>query len=862
MNKTFQLIFTCCLLIATSRIAASPGININEALSDYAKSVDFYIQTLGHLAQEASQVDSTGKAISWINALRIANEGQKNADRAYYNVITAYEAEHPEVMTQSTDGYVEKHPEYGVFLKGLEKLHEKDLVSYYRSLLREKKHLEVEFSTDLKAEDAFVACYQSEPDEVKQAFGHINSLDEKKISELSTLLNNQWKIFSSYFQLLDQLQKDVVTINNANAATKLIDSLTEANEKKYEALEIDVKISQFFKENSPDFSGHSELFRSYIRCERMDYKFSKIKEDYSVLEKKTGDSNARFANNRNYNNAVIKMLERESFHAKKAPFVTQRTPLEIDILIKQLKMQKGDLLAQEQLAIAYATGAGVTKDTSRALLLLKDAAQKGLPEAEDELANCYLRGFLVPINFSEAERLYQQASFSNKPFALLLLGYFLKKLDPKTSFNLFYQAAKQKNASGEFYLAECYRYGTGVEKNEKEAIYWLKQAASQKNPQAEEILAFYYLSGNGVPKDIKQAVSYFYDGAMAGLIDAQFNYGIALWNGEGVEQSKSEGLKWVTSAAEKGYPQAEEMLGHLNFYGTDVPLNYQQALSWNEKAANHGSNKAKFLLGLAYSQGLGVAKNQETALAWFKQASDQGEKCSQYQLACYYLTDKGANPNIAEGMSLLKKSSDAGYPYAQFYYATFLFNGKVVPQDRVEACNLCRKAAEQGVPDAQLTLGQFLLLGKNCTLNIPEAIEWIRKAADQGLSEAEFRYGICYLEGIGVDKDPVEAVKWLRFGALQGNPSAQNALGYSYFIGIGVPNDLVEAYKWYLLAEPQEARDYIKETIAANIRNILPKLTPAQIKEAKEKAAQFVPLKKDHSAEHGIDDFYGSMGIS
>ncbi|MCX6957379.1 MAG: tetratricopeptide repeat protein [Verrucomicrobiae bacterium] len=339
---------------------------------------------------------------------------------------------------------------------------------------------------------------------------------------------------------------------------------------------------------------------------------------------------------------------------------------------------------------------------------------------------------------------------------------------------------------------------------------------------------------------MNKAVSLFHDSAELGSPSAQFNYGIALWRGNGVPCSQSEAMKWFLLSANQGYPPAEERMGFCNFYGTGILINHQQAFYWNKKAAEHDVKESQFLLALAYDQGLGTAQDHEMALTWYKKAAEQNDQRAQFNLAYYFLKKTDA-ASIDEGMQLLKKSADAGYGYAQHYLAGFFGNGKYIAKNKDLAITLYQKAAEQGIPESELLFGEILFSEKK----FPEGAEWVRKAVVKGLPQAYFRYGICYLDGMGVKKDPAEAIQWFRCGALHGNPSAQNALGYAYFVGNGVPKDLVEAYTWYLLAEPQETTPYIKQTIEANIRNILPQLTTDQIKEAKEKASQFIPIKEN-----------------
>ena len=54
--------------------------------------------------------------------------------------------------------------------------------------------------------------------------------------------------------------------------------------------------------------------------------------------------------------------------------------------------EAGDTHAQYQLAKAYASGNGVTKDESKAMMWWSRAAEHGLAEAENDLGYAYVRG--------------------------------------------------------------------------------------------------------------------------------------------------------------------------------------------------------------------------------------------------------------------------------------------------------------------------------------------------------------------------------------------------------------------------------------------------------------------------------------
>jgi TPR repeat protein len=81
----------------------------------------------------------------------------------------------------------------------------------------------------------------------------------------------------------------------------------------------------------------------------------------------------------------------------------------------------------------------------------------------------------------------------------------------------YQDAAEQGNASAQYHLAMLYLNGSGVPKDEKQAVYWLNLAAVQELSSAEFELGRQYLYGAGVPKDILLAYQY--------LLKASINVG-------------------------------------------------------------------------------------------------------------------------------------------------------------------------------------------------------------------------------------------------------------------------------------------------------------------------------------------------
>ncbi len=147
-----------------------------------------------------------------------------------------------------------------------------------------------------------------------------------------------------------------------------------------------------------------------------------------------------------------------------------------------------------------------------------------------------------------------------------------------------------------------------------------------------------------------------------------------------------------------------------------------------------------------------------------------------------------------------------------------------------------RAKAEHGEAEAQFNLGLAYYNGKGVPQNVAEAVKWWRKAAAQGQVKAQFDLGSVFYAGLsGVPQNHAEAAKWWRKAAEQGFATAQSNLGILYADGDGVTQDGVEAAKWFLLASAQD------DDKGKDLLDTLAGVTPAQIEEARKRAAAWKP---------------------
>ena len=375
------------------------------------------------------------------------------------------------------------------------------------------------------------------------------------------------------------------------------------------------------------------------------------------------------------------------------------------------KAEKGDAIAQFNLAVSYSNGEGVVTNLVEAANWYRKAADQGVAEAQFSLGNNYMKGVGVTQDTVEAVKWFRKAAEKNYPDA-------------------------QNN------LGVCYFNGTGIAKDETEAVKWYRKSAEQNYALAQFKLGWCYANGQGVAKDYVEAVKWYLKAAEQNYTPAQSNLGACYANGQGVAKDYVEAVKWYRKSAEQNYALAQFNLGVCYEYGEGVATNMVEAAMWYRKAAEQGQVDAQYQLGLMYFRGMTLAQRGDGSLTlddtdaekWFLKAAQQGNVDAQAHLGLIKLLFK---------------------------------------QDYAEAEKWLRKAADKDNAGAEYLLGTMYSEGWGMEKDYVEAAKWIQRCAEQGHGEAQTDIGVMYFEGQGVEKDYAEAYAWWNLAAKSSTDAAR-----------------------------------------------------------------------------------------
>lgn len=119
-----------------------------------------------------------------------------------------------------------------------------------------------------------------------------------------------------------------------------------------------------------------------------------------------------------------------------------------------------------------------------------------------------------------------------------------RNLTPKRLKELRF-GAMLGDASSQTSLGAAYLYGWGVDKNEVEAVKWLRKAAEQGQPLAQFDMGSVYQTGlGGVTKDAAQAFQWYRKSAELGNVFAQGNLASCYYTGFGVAKDDVQAYVW------------------------------------------------------------------------------------------------------------------------------------------------------------------------------------------------------------------------------------------------------------------------------------------------------------------------------
>lgn len=405
------------------------------------------------------------------------------------------------------------------------------------------------------------------------------------------------------------------------------------------------------------------------------------------------------------------------------------------------------------LALLSCTGLGGENKIPEGLegkaLELYPKAAAGDPDAQTELARCYVNGIGCKIDSAEAINWTKKAAEQGNSAASATVGswYDLEKNEAlanewyKKAYDQAKPLAEQGNALSMYTLGCLYAMGRVVAQDDEKALSYWKKGAELGDTHCMLKLCSYFT----IIQDYSSVIKYTQDAVAKGDVVAIYNLGKYYYDGIGVNQDYSMAVKYFKDAQAKGLAQAKNDLAMCYMEGKGVRQNYDKAVQLFQEAINQGFLAAKNNLGMCYLRG-GVEKDFESAVKLFKEVIGQSE----------------GDPLLN---SMAKQNLGACYE-----------NGEGLAQDYAMAFKLYQEAVDQGNIGAKNNLGVCYLNGKGVERDYAQAVKLFQEAANQGDAMAIYNLGTCYEFGQGVPLSLFTAIKLYKLSASMDCVEAKNAL--------------------------------------------------------------------------------------
>lgn len=236
----------------------------------------------------------------------------------------------------------------------------------------------------------------------------------------------------------------------------------------------------------------------------------------------------------------------------------------------QISAQAGYPEAIACVGACYMYSMGTEQNFDEAIKYLKQAAEKNVAQAINDLGVCYANSIGIDEKnaISESIKMFSKAAeLGNSKAQNNLANYYyygtVVPRDYKKAFYWYSKAANQGDAAAQSSLALLYLEGLGVDKDAEIAVSWLMPAAEAGDIEAQSNLGKCYLEGIGIAVDYKQAVKWLSLASEAKDPNALANLGACYYRGFGVDKDVKKGRKLIAEAAKLGNEEAMNIIRQL-----------------------------------------------------------------------------------------------------------------------------------------------------------------------------------------------------------------------------------------------------------------------------------------------------------
>jgi TPR repeat protein len=223
----------------------------------------------------------------------------------------------------------------------------------------------------------------------------------------------------------------------------------------------------------------------------------------------------------------------------------------------------------------------------------------------------------------------------------------------------------------------------------------LRRLGEEGNAHVMHRLGRLYAAGTGVTRDDTEAVRWYRMGASSGNLNATTALAVALIEGQGTSKDEQEGLRLLRLAADKDNHEALHRLGVILGQGKLVPKDTPGAIRLLGRAAEAGHVAAMLDLAYFYNSAEAGSADPVKAAYWYKRAADVGNSSGMVNLGFMHQQGKGVERNDITAVALYRRAAGEGNSTGIHNLAAMLDSGRGVPhKDPEQAAELMMRALE------------------------------------------------------------------------------------------------------------------------------------------------------------------------
>jgi len=334
------------------------------------------------------------------------------------------------------------------------------------------------------------------------------------------------------------------------------------------------------------------------------------------------------------------------------------------------RAQEGDVEAQYNLAVIYATGFGVAQDYKSAAWWFAKASEHKNAQAQLRLGMLYIIGLGVERSIIKGTSLIQDAAAQGVPLARVINDKLLAKpidgLDIPRAMRKVREIYLKKNeqAASDGLLKIVARAEIDAETNRKAERFngQVTGSAAKRGTVGNHIPSFLVPSKPQTEIIIGDPIARIRRHAKEGNVDAEFEWARRLDNGNGVARDRVQALTWYSKAASKNHSGALYYLAIAHLYGIGIPANVTKGREMLKQAAALKQPIAqKLLFYLSDGKNELIADNSSVALAWnLDLAMNENDPDAMSALGHIFNMGWGVKQNSDEGQTWLRKARAAG----------------------------------------------------------------------------------------------------------------------------------------------------------------------------------------------------------